>query len=76
MKYIQDELGFGNDHHVLPVFKSGGMHGAKLQRFQCVKNKTNGEIYYQAKAYMNQIYFSFTVELKYLMTLENLTSRE
>ena len=56
-KYIQNKLGFGNDHDVLPVFKSGGMHGAKLQRFQCVKNKTNDVTYYQAKTYVNQIYF-------------------
>ena len=30
MKNIQNELGFGTDQDVLPVFKSGGMHDAKL----------------------------------------------
>ena len=37
MKNVQNKLGFGNNYDILPVFKSGGMHGAKLQRFQPVK---------------------------------------
>ena len=35
-KHIQETLGFGKDHDVLPVYKSGGMYGAKLRRFRCV----------------------------------------
>ena len=68
---IQNELGFGDDHDVLPLFKSGGMHGATLQRFRCVQNITTGTKYYQGKAYANQICFFFTVELEYLKTLED-----
>ena len=49
-KNIQETLGFGKDHDVLPVFKSSGIYGAKLQRFRCVENKANNEKYYQAKA--------------------------
>ena len=76
-KNIQETLGFGNDHHVLPVFKSRGMSGVKLQRFRCVENKDNGERYYQAKALVciegstRKRYFSFTVCRKYLESLDD-----
>ena len=68
-KYIQNALGFGNDHDMLPVFKAGGIHSAKLQRFQWVTNFTNGEKCYQEKAYVNKIYFIFTVKRDYLLSL-------
>ena len=76
-KNIQETLGFGNHHHVLPVFKSSGKSGVKLQRFRCVVNKDNGERYYQAKALVcekgctRKRYFSFTVGRKYLESLHD-----
>ena len=62
--------GFGKDHVVFPLFVPQEINGVYLCMFQYVENDRQTYGYFQAKAYVCQRFYSYTVEEKYLIQLD------
>ena len=74
--YIQRSLGFGKKHVVYPLFVPQGLNGVYLCQFRYVvnDNKTRRG-YFEARAYILQVFYTYTVQKNISFSWRMLTLR-